>query len=98
MALRSRRGDSGGLQVLPSKIPDAGQGLFADRPFAAGELLCVYSGKAVPLAQVLRGALQGLFNPSWPVCVSRVGMSWLQMPREVSASVATYMFLSEEMS
>lgn len=91
---RSRRGDSGGLQVLPSKIPDAGQGLFADRPFAAGELLCVYSGKAVPLAQVLRGASQGLFNPSWPVCVSRVGFRCL----DKSASVATYMFLSEEMS
>ena len=36
--------------------------------FAAGELLCVYRGKAVPLAQVLRGNWdeeQTLWNAGW---------------------------------
>ncbi|CAJ1327195.1 unnamed protein product [Effrenium voratum] len=49
------RGDAGGLAVRPSKVPDAGSGLFATRRFAPGELLCVYRGKSIPLAQVLKG-------------------------------------------
>eukprot|EP00913_Durusdinium_trenchii_P011597 g10891.t1 len=52
------RGDGGGLEVRPSQIPSAGRGLFATRSFAAGELLCVYGGQAVPLAKVLRGEVK----------------------------------------
>ncbi|CAK0835934.1 unnamed protein product [Prorocentrum cordatum] len=48
------RGDGGGLEVRASLIPGAGRGLFAARAFGEGDLLCVYSGTPVPLAQVVR--------------------------------------------
>jgi len=48
-------GDSGGVEPRPSLIDGAGQGLFATRDFGAGELLCVYRGKKVPLAASMRG-------------------------------------------
>lgn len=37
-----------GLQVKPSNIPGAGQGLFAAREFEQGEVLCAYTGVVYP--------------------------------------------------
>merc|ERR1719291_708583 len=42
------RGDAGGLEVRPSLVPAAGQGLFTTRRFVEGEILCVYSGVSFP--------------------------------------------------
>lgn len=44
----------GGLEVRPSTVPAAGQGLFAARHFAGGALLCVYRGTAVSLVEAMR--------------------------------------------
>lgn len=41
-----------GVTVLPSTIPGAGLGLFAVRPFAKGDCICVYSGEQLTAAQL----------------------------------------------
>lgn len=43
-----------GLDVRPSRVAGAGDGLFAARPFAQGELLCEYAGRVLSLARVMR--------------------------------------------
>eukprot|EP00397_Hematodinium_sp_SG-2012_P050175 GEMP01058189.1.p1 GENE.GEMP01058189.1~~GEMP01058189.1.p1 ORF type:complete len:172 (+),score=30.12 GEMP01058189.1:254-769(+) len=42
------------ISVRPSVIPGAGQGLFAERDFLAGEWICVYFGRPIPLRQILQ--------------------------------------------
>src|SRR5690242_5095489 len=49
---------SADLRVAPSLVPGAGLGLFARRPFAEGEVVCVYDG--VPLS-----TLEALRTPDW---------------------------------
>lgn len=51
------KGDGGGLEVKDSAIPRAGSGLFATRRFAAGELICVYSGTVLKMAERISNAL-----------------------------------------
>lgn len=46
------------LLVAPSNIPGAGLGLFARRQFAAGEVVCVYTG-------VRLSTLEALRTPDW---------------------------------
>ena len=43
-----------GLDVRPSQVPGAGDGLWTTRAFAAGEVLCEYRGRVLSLAAVLR--------------------------------------------
>ena len=56
--LRGHVGD-GGLEVKPSTVPAAGQGLFATRPFPKGTLLCVYRGTSVSLVEAMRRKARG---------------------------------------
>lgn len=42
------------VEVRPSSVADAGSGLFALRPFEAGEKVCDYRGKVLSLAQAMR--------------------------------------------
>jgi len=54
------RGEARGLlEVRPSLIPNAGDGLFVVRPVPAGAWLCVYSGTAVPLAELVKAKERG---------------------------------------
>lgn len=43
-----------GLDVRPSGVDGAGNGLFAARAFAQGELVCEYVGRTLSLARVMR--------------------------------------------
>ena len=42
------------VEVKKSKIPGAGEGLFAKRSFQQGEKICDYRGKVLSLADVLK--------------------------------------------
>ena len=42
------------VEVKPSNIPGAGNGLFAMRHFAKGEVVCEYTGKILTLLQMLK--------------------------------------------
>lgn len=42
------------VEVRRSLVPGAGDGLFAKRDFAQGDVICDYRGKVLSLAQVLR--------------------------------------------
>nr|WP_294168695.1 SET domain-containing protein [uncultured Sphingomonas sp.] len=46
------------LIVAPSLIPSAGLGVFAGRPFAKGEVTCVYVGVTLSMLEALR-------TPDW---------------------------------
>ena len=70
------RGEARGkLAVRASTVSGAGQGLFAARPFRKDELLCVYSGTPVSLAEAMRRQqagdhgdyVMGGFGPNWRV-------------------------------
>jgi hypothetical protein len=43
-----------GLVVAPSLVPGAGMGLFVDRDYEAGEVVCTYIGRCLTLVQMLR--------------------------------------------
>ncbi|KAG8459904.1 hypothetical protein KFE25_010953 [Diacronema lutheri] len=43
-----------GLDVRPSGVAGAGDGLFVTRPFAQGELICEYVGRVLSLARVMQ--------------------------------------------
>jgi hypothetical protein len=43
-----------GLDVRPSQVPGAGDGLWTARAFATGEVLCEYRGRVLSLPAVLR--------------------------------------------
>jgi len=44
------------LSVRKSLIPAAGMGLFAERDFTAGEWICTYFGRPVPLGEMVKRA------------------------------------------
>ena len=48
-----------GLQMLPSTIEQAGNGLFTTRSFPRGALLCVYSGTSISLTQAMQRQKEG---------------------------------------
>lgn len=52
-----QRSDAG-LVVAPSLVPEAGMGLFAERDYEAGEVVCTYIGRCLSLVQLLR-------TPDW---------------------------------
>ena len=62
-----------GLEVKPSTVPAAGQGLFAARSFPADELVCVYSGTSVSLAEALRRKAAGVHGD---YVMSGFGLNW----------------------
>jgi hypothetical protein len=43
-----------GLVVASSLVPGAGMGLFVDRDYEAGEVVCTYIGRCLTLLQMLR--------------------------------------------
>jgi SET domain len=43
-----------GLVVAASLVPGAGMGLFVDRDYEAGEVVCTYVGRCLTLLQMLR--------------------------------------------
>jgi hypothetical protein len=45
---------SGDVEVRPSRIPGAGNGLFALRNFKKGEVVCEYVGKVLTFLQMLK--------------------------------------------
>lgn len=49
-----------GLSVRPSSIQGAGRGLFADRPFSAGEKITLFQGKVISNEQADRLSRKGL--------------------------------------
>uniref|UniRef100_A0A7S0P2K7 SET domain-containing protein n=1 Tax=Calcidiscus leptoporus TaxID=127549 RepID=A0A7S0P2K7_9EUKA len=53
-AVASRRCWPHGVQVRPSLIPNAGNGLFATRRFSAGEMVGEYHGQVLTLLQATR--------------------------------------------
>jgi len=53
---------SHGVEVRASLIPDAGNGLFATKPFGAREPICPYLGSKLSLFQWLR-------TPDWRYCL-----------------------------
>ena len=50
----TRRWPALGVEVRRSRIPNSGDGLFAARDFAAGELLGEYRGRVLSLLQATR--------------------------------------------
>lgn len=48
-----------GLEVLPSRIPNAGNGLFATRVFANNSLITLYEGNVIDKAEADRRQSQG---------------------------------------
>lgn len=44
------------LEVKPSLVPEAGLGLFAREPLAAGEIACDYRGTVLTLMQCIKTA------------------------------------------
>jgi len=42
------------VEVRTSKIPNAGNGLFALTPFQIGEIICEYTGKQLTLLQAVK--------------------------------------------
>ncbi|KAJ1623932.1 hypothetical protein T492DRAFT_1051641 [Pavlovales sp. CCMP2436] len=48
------RAEAKGLDVRPSLVVGAGEGLFALRGFLEGELVCEYVGRVLSLAEVMR--------------------------------------------
>ena len=45
---------SNDVKIKPSRIPQAGNGLFSNRRFQKGELVCEYTGKVLTLLQAIR--------------------------------------------
>lgn len=45
--------DDCGLEVRPSRIPSAGSGLFTNRAFASGSVVCTYTGDVYERAAAL---------------------------------------------
>ena len=78
-----------GLRIKKSSIPGAGFGLFAERPFAAGEMVAQYTGDRVPLpndsvggpyALQMRGGAAG-----WAIDAARVNSGpgrWANDPKD----------------
>ncbi|EQC28509.1 hypothetical protein SDRG_13837 [Saprolegnia diclina VS20] len=45
-----------GLAVRPSRLPNAGDGLFATKPFTPGDAVCVYTGDILTTSEALHVA------------------------------------------
>ena len=77
----------GGLEPRPSTVPAAGEGLFATRRFAAGELVCVYRGKRVSLADVNQLSLA---DGERDYVMGGFGLLWHVDAREAAGVKARY--------
>ena len=62
-----------GLQMLPSTIAQAGNGLFTTRSFPRGALLCVYSGTSISLTQAMQRKKEGIHGD---YVMGGFGMFW----------------------